>query len=200
MNVQLLNPGKPLLLALLVVTVASLTSISEAHAAIYKTTDAEGNVVFTDVPPKDDAKSVEIKQGNSYRPEVATPAAVAPAAEDEEDMAEDTPTAGYDKIAITSPAHDEALRENTGNISVSVALDPALNTAAGHRLQVLVDGQIAGEAPSATVSLQNIDRGTHSLIAQVIDANNSVLASSSAVVVHLQRYSILNNPRKQPKG
>ncbi len=195
MNVQLLNPGKPLLLALLVVTVASLTSISDAHAAIYKTTDAEGNVVFTDVPPKDDAKSVEITQGNSYRPEVATPAA-----EDEEDMAEDTPTAGYDKIAITSPAHDEALRENTGNISVSVALDPALNTAAGHRLQVLVDGQIAGEAPSATVSLQNIDRGTHSLIAQVIDANNSVLASSSAVVVHLQRYSILNNPRKQPKG
>lgn len=194
MNVKLLNPGKLLFLTLLLLTATGLAGLSSVHAAIYKTTNAQGNVVFTDVPPKDDAKSVEIRQGNSYRPEIATPTAAAPAAEDEEDSAEDTATAGYDKITITSPPHDEALRENTGNISVSVALDPALDTAAGHRLQVLVDGQVAGEAPSATVQLQNIDRGTHSLVAQVIDANNSVLASSSAVVVHLQRYSIITAP------
>lgn len=202
MYATILNTNRHLLLALLLVTAASLTWASSAQSAIYKTTDAEGNVVFTDVPPKDDAKSLELTQGNTYRPETPTPVNTAPVAADEADEnAEDVPAAGYNKIAITSPVHDEALRENAGNISVSVTMDPALDTSSGHRVQVLVDGQVAGEASSATVSLQNIDRGTHSLIAQVIDANNSVLASSSAVVVHLQRYSILNAPpRKQPKG
>jgi uncharacterized protein DUF4124 len=202
MYATILNPNRHLLVVLLLITAASLTWASSAQSAIYKTTDADGNVVFTDVPPKDDAKSVELTQGNSYRPATTTPANTAPVGADEaEENAEDVPAAGYDKIAITSPVHDEALRENTGNISVNVSMNPALDTSAGHRVQVLVDGQVAGEAASATVSLQNIDRGTHSLVAQVIDANNSVLASSDAVVVHLQRYSILNAPpRKTPKG
>jgi len=202
MYVKILNPNRLLLVAVLLATAASLTWASSAHTAIYKTTDADGNVVFTDVPPKDDAKSIELSQGNTYRPEAPTPANKAPVGADEADAdAEDAPAAGYDKIAITSPVHDEALRENTGNISVNVSMDPALDTSSGHRVQVLVDGQVAGEAAGSTVSLQNIDRGTHSLVAQVIDANNSVLASSDAIVVHLQRYSILNAPpRKKPKG
>ncbi|MCR9260029.1 MAG: DUF4124 domain-containing protein [Pseudomonadaceae bacterium] len=195
-----LNPDRHLLLALLLVIAAGLTWAPSAYSAIYKTTDADGNVVFTDVPPKDDAKSFELTEGNTYRPETPVPAIPAPVDVDEtqetEESAEEAPRAGYDKIAITAPADDEALRENTGNISVSVSMDPALDTSSGHRIQVLVDGQVAGEAPSATVSLQNIDRGTHSLVAQVVDANNNVLASSSAVVVHLQRYSILNAPGK----
>ena len=202
MYATLLNPNQLLLATLVLVTAVSLTWAPGAHTAIYKTTDADGNVVFTDVPPKDDAESLELIQGNSYRPETPAPASVVPVgAEDTAEDAEDMPAASYDKITITSPANDEAVRENTGNIAVNVSLNPALDTSSGHRVQVLVDGQVAGEAASATVSLQNIDRGTHSLIAQVIDANNSVLASSDAVVVHLQRYSILNAPpRKTPKG
>ena len=202
MYATLLNPNQLLLATLVLVTAVSLTWAPGAHTAIYKTTDADGNVVFTDVPPKDDAESLELIQGNSYRPESPAPASVVPVgAEDTAEDAEDMPAAGYDKITITSPANDEAVRENTGNIAVNVSLNPALDTSSGHRVQVLVDGQVAGEAASATVSLQNIDRGTHPLIAQVIDANNSVLASSDAVVVHLQRYSILNAPpRKTPKG
>ncbi|XOV84065.1 MAG: DUF4124 domain-containing protein [bacterium] len=201
MNAPLLHSDRPITLICLL-TIAFITWVSPVSAAIYKTTDAQGNVVFTDIPPRDNAQSVELTQGNLYQPALSSPAATpaSPDAQAEQDPAADAPSAGYDRIAITSPAHDESLRENTGNINVTVAMDPALDTSAGHRLQVLVDGQVAGEAPGATISLQNVDRGTHTLIAQVIDANNSVLASSDAVVVHLHRYSILNAPGKKPAG
>lgn len=168
--------------------------------AIYKTTDAQGNVVFTDVPPNDESKSIELINGNSYAP-AATPAVPTTNSNAaDEAPAEEMPAAGYNKVTITAPAHDQALRENTGNISVSVALDPALNVASGHRIRILLDGKVAADAASATVALQNIDRGTHTLVAEVIDASDAVLKASSPVIVHLQRYSILNQPpKKTPK-
>lgn len=204
MDAKLFNPGIFLALGIFWAVVATVIAIPETHAAIYKTTDAQGNVVFTDIPPRDDSKSVELTEGNLYRPPAsisttasssADPLTQVPEAEDE-----DLSFAGYDKLAITSPPHDQALRENTGNFNVTVAIDPGLHIEAGHRLRVLVDGKVAGEASGATVPLQNIDRGTHSLVAQVIDDTGTVLVSSSPVVVHLQRYSILNSPAKKPAG
>lgn len=197
----MMNVPAQITLAVTLIFALGLSIAPDSYAgAIYKTTDAQGNVVFTDVPPNDESKSIELIKENSYQP--ATPAAIPVTDSSSADAtpSEDIPAASYNKLTITAPAHDQALRENTGNISVSVALDPALNVADGHRVRVLVDGTVAAEAASATVSLQNIDRGTHTLVAEVIDASDAVLKASSPVIVHLQRYSILNQPpKKTPK-
>jgi hypothetical protein len=198
----MMNLHTQITLAATLIFVLGLFVAPYSHGgSIYKTTDAQGNVIFTDVPPNDESKSIELINGNSYQP--ATPAAV-PNPDNssaDETLPEDIPAASYNKLTITAPAHDQALRENTGNISVSVALDPALNVADGHRVRVLVDGAVAAEAASATVGLQNIDRGTHTLVAEIVDASDTVLKASSPVIVHLQRYSILNQPAKpKPAG
>ena len=49
-------------LALVVILVASLESV--AQQKVYKTTDAEGNSVFTDVPPKEGAEIVPLQSPN----------------------------------------------------------------------------------------------------------------------------------------
>lgn len=162
---------------------------SPALAAIYKTVDEDGNVVFTDVPPKDQSKAIEIDARNTYQPTplpaASTPAATATdGAETEEELA-----VNYESLRITSPADDEAVRENAGNVTISVSANPSLDVQQGHRVQILVDGSPLANAAATSVSLTNIDRGTHLLVAQILDADGQVLISSSPVTFHMLRYS-----------
>lgn len=163
---------------------ALLAGISPAlQAAIYKTVDKQGNVVYTDVPPEDGGAAMNIDRGNTYTP------AEAPADEATQfdAMVEVT---GYTELSITAPSHDQAVRENAGNLTVTVASAPALDPALGHQVQILLDGQKAATG-GTRVSLTNIDRGTHSLTARIIDANGEVLISSAPVTFHMLRYSRL---------
>jgi hypothetical protein len=50
----------------------------------------------------------------------------------------------YEAVQITTPAHDSTIRDNTGNVSVSASISPALRTGLGHKLQLYVDGQPFG--------------------------------------------------------
>ena len=174
---------------LLLALIACLTG-SPALAAIYKTVDEEGNVVFTDVPPKDQSKAIEIDAGNTYQP-APLPAAntPAPAAADEAETEEEL-TVNYESLQITAPADDEALRENAGNVTISVSANPSLDIEQGHAVQILVDGTPSTSAAATSLSLTNVDRGTHSLVAQILDADGQVLISSSPVTFHMLRYAV----------
>ncbi len=169
------------------------TQAGELRAQIYKTVDAQGNVVFTDVPPKDDGKAVKIDAGNTYKPAVpAVPAAV-PAPE--EAIEEDTNETSYDQLNITSPTADEPVRENAGNLTVTVAASPALDTSSGHTVQILLDGNVFASGASGLITLENVDRGTHQLAAQIVDADGTPLITSELVEFHMLRVSV--NQRKQ---
>jgi hypothetical protein len=64
----------------------------------------------------------------------------------------------------------------------------------------LLDNVPAGLASSAgedaTFALSNIDRGTHTLTAEVVDGNGSVVFTSNQSTFHLQRYSIITAPNR----
>jgi hypothetical protein len=98
----------------------------------------------------------------------------------------------YRIISITSPAQDEAVRENTGNLTVSFELAPSLRP--GDSLVLLFDGAIATEVQAVVpIDMKNIDRGTHQLELQVIErASNIKLQSSGVVSFTMLRHSILN--------
>ena len=182
------------LLALTPVIVASFLFAGSVHAEIYKTVDADGNVVFTDVPPKDQTKAVVLEIQNTYTPE----ASAAPQQNSErpgdardEEPEEEPAAVLYDHIAIVAPQHDAPVRENTGNVTVVVTSNPALDSSRGHSMQILVDGQIAASGQSNSVALTNLDRGTHQLTAQIVDGNGQVVVSSSPITFHMMRYSAL---------
>jgi len=101
---------------------------------------------------------------------------------------------GY-TISIIAPARDEFLRDNTGDVPVSAGLEPALNVAAGHRLQYYLDGQKQGEpTESSQIVIANVDRGGHNVAVAVVDSEGQEVTRSSPVQFHLQRQSI-NFPR-----
>lgn len=70
-------------------------------------------------------------------------------------------------------------------------------------IQLRMDGRPYGQPSSGlSFNLANVDRGTHTLAAVVMNANGEELAQSATIKFHLQRNSILLNPRTRnnPQG
>lgn len=174
-----------------------------AAGAIYRTVDEDGNVVFTDVPPKETSKAVKLDNHNDYTPPAAETAPRNTGGTgwlaDEDADQQDTAHPGYSSITIAHPGDDAAVRENAGNLTVTIESEPALDTNLGHSIEVLLDGESAATADGASVTLTNIDRGTHTLSANIVDSSGSVLGSSGTVTFHMLRYSQLNPPVKRAK-
>ena len=174
-----------------------LTTSTDVQARIYKTVDKDGNVVFTDVPPKDKSKAIEIGPGNVYqspKPASTTPRQRRRAEEtDSGDDIEQEPVVRYSTLQIVTPGEDEPVRENAGNLKVVVSMSPTLK--ANHSVRILLDGTVFATDRSTNIQLTNVDRGTHVLTAQIIDSDGTIIMTSSPTSFHMQRIS-LNSPAR----
>jgi len=165
-----------------------LILVPAVHAeTVYRSVDENGNTVFSDKPSKG-AETMEIPDAQTVKSPSAGKFHYQPPAR--------KPPPEYSSVAITSPDDDAAVRQNDGNITVQVAVRPDLQ--GQDQLQLLMDGKIVGSGSNTSFSLQNLNRGTHTLQAVVIGSSGKTLASSATVTFHLLRHSILNKP--PPKG
>lgn len=126
---------------------------------IYRTVDESGNVIFSDQKTPD-ADEVELRESNTLPAEaLETEYRIRFGAGDGEPERTETFTP-YRTLAVTSPANEEAIRANNGNITISVSVEPA--PLANHRVQVLMDGAVLQDIQGPTsISLENVDRGAH---------------------------------------
>ncbi len=170
-----------------IILLLALTGTS-ANAELYKRVDEQGNVTYGDQPG---GQATPVKPGGltTYSPPTRHTQPTAPPSSAETQKAADTPVTNYSGLTITSPAKDAVVRSNDGNISVKTQVTPAIDAKAGHQLVVVLDQKPLAKAPAAEALLKNIDRGTHTLRAQITDANGKVLAQSPEVTFHLQRGS-----------
>jgi len=101
----------------------------------------------------------------------------------------------YDKLTIIKPKSEENVRDNQGNVEVILTLKPNLNTTVDHKIQILLDGQVHGEpADSLEQSLKGVERGKHTVTAQVINEQGRVLIKSRPVSFYLKHASPLFHP------
>ncbi|MBF7142178.1 MULTISPECIES: DUF4124 domain-containing protein [Pseudomonas] len=157
---------------------------TQAEAQIYKSTDANGNTVYSEQPPAGRAsQKMELPPLNSVPMPKAKPAPVpvetAPAP---------VPTAAYTVLELTGIPGDGAIRANNGTFDVGVNLQPRL--AGGHLLQLVLD-DVAYGTPSNVPRLQlvNVDRGQHRLAVQVL-AGANVVQASTPVTISVLRVSV----------
>lgn len=166
-----------------------LLPAASASADLYKWKDEQGNTVYGDNPPK------HVKAERLTPPPLSTypgstagaqkPAATVRPAEGKDDVL-------YRQLSIASPGHDEAIRSNSGEVTVQVRSDPPLDTAAGHKIRVYLNGRSMATQPASTFTLTEVERGTHLLYAEVLDNAGKSLRKSEIVQFHLLRYSALN--------
>jgi len=161
---------RPLLCALWLLPLA-------AAAEIYKYVDDNGVTHYTDKPPIKGAKPAAlpplqtIPSSESVQSTTSTPA-------------EKKPPIDY-VLAIASPAPEQTFRDTTGEVSVSVSVQPAL--ADGYGLMYYVDGKAATAEPvgSTGFSLSGLERGAHAIAVALVDPDGEEVARAG-VNVHLK--------------
>lgn len=159
-----------LLLSLLTVTV---------QAQIYKWTDSQGNVHFSDKPHQG-AQEIELPEVQTYSP----PPVPQANANNQENGEEETDS--YESISITQPENEATLRNNQGLVNVSVELKPSLKT--GDKLQMIFDGQKLGAAQTTpNFIINNVYRGSHTIAVQVVNADGKVLMTSDSITIFMHR-------------
>lgn len=169
-----LLPG--LLLLLLVPTLSV--------AQIFKSTDAQGNVTYSDTPQQGStSEQVKLPQTNTLAAPQSPKATKKPSTSAEPNMEAVT----Y-KVAVTSPANETTFPMGPGNFSVTASVQPPLGD--DEQLQLFIDGTPSG-APQAANSwaLTNVFRGAHDLTVAVV-AKGKALATSDPVRVYVLRPSI----------
>lgn len=154
-----------------------LTCSISAHAELYKWVDDEGNINYSDQPPFKNAQQHTPSEITEI-PAVAVPAKPEPGTRN---STESKPAVTvYNQLSITSPTQNQTIRDNSGNITISLSVQPALNLKQGHSLTLLLDNQPAQENLTGnTVTLNNIDRGTHQISAVIKNKQGKTLKKAA---------------------
>lgn len=156
-----------------------------ATSSVYKSVDEDGNVAFSDVPPDSDSKAVEVLPANTFP--AAKPQSQ-PRSPRSQDSTTDEPS--YQSITITAPTNELAIRDNAGNVTISVSMEPSLDTTLGHRFRLVLDGKPLLDGTSSNFALANVDRGAHQVVVEAIDAEGNVLIASQPITFHMLRASV----------
>lgn len=164
--------------------------IITANAQIYKWTDSNGIVHFSDVPHSG-AKEIILPNVQS------TPSKASPPPASEEAAAE-KPVLEYKNIGISQPKAEATIRNNQGFVPVIVETEPELMK--GDLLQILFDGQEMGKPQNSKVfALDNVVRGSHTLAVQVMDKDGNILKTSETITIYMQRPRVGMVPGTRPR-
>ena len=160
-----------------------MLAVGSAHAGkIVKYTLSNGQVIYSDKPPPEatSGEEVTVEPLQTFKVPPAPPLEDSTAGKDEKQD-----DGGYQEFKVTSPANDAVIRDNGGNVRVSLSLSPGLR--GGHTIEVMMDGKSIGSGQGTSVTLTEVDRGTHTVQATVKDADGKEIARSNSVIFHLKR-------------
>lgn len=155
---------------------------------IYKTRGPGGEIIFSDQPSKD-AKEIVVPAGSTYT------------APDLPQFVPSTSTAktsrafNYTSFQITAPENDATILVDATAVTVQVNLQPGLQS--GHKLQFLYDGQVT-EASGLSYTYQDLERGSHTLQARVVDKADNEIQSTATVTIHVKRTIARNAIKPTP--
>ncbi|MGD2118403.1 MAG: DUF4124 domain-containing protein [Chromatiales bacterium] len=154
-----------------------------ANAEFYKWTDASGTVHYTDKRPQESGSEPVVLPKTMFYTPPSTASGTSGISPDK--LA--GPDAIYQRFEILRPVDGKTVRNNRGDVTVVVAIDPELS--ATHSLQLLLDGVVIGSTQTTSMLLQNVDRGTHRLQASIINGAGVVLLSARSISFELKQES-----------
>ena len=189
------GPGSDRLLImkrlLMILITPALAAGPVAASEIYRSTDADGNVVFTDERPSDDAEPVELDPLTTVKPVEGDPDDAATGSTGVTEDQPDMPANGISGIAIADPGNEKGIRHNGGNVPFRVALEPEGATLPrGHQVEIILDGERRGRSAITQVTDSPVERGPHTVRARIIDNAGQTTYESESVKFYLLRKAL----------
>jgi hypothetical protein len=184
----------------LLATFTMLGMLSTAQAQVYKTTDKDGNVVYTDQPPTPGAEPMQLRELSVVPvPEYAakTKAVQSAGLEPGEKADLGELRRGYRDFALTSPAAEQTFT-GTGNVA-TVAWETRFALQPGMSVIVHVDDQPLPPTTATVMTTPPLDRGTHTVRAELVDEQKRSIAKAGPVTFFVHQNTVLNNPNR-PRG
>jgi hypothetical protein len=112
-------------------------------------------------------------------------------------------SAGAAQIAILSPAQQDTIHDNSGNMVVKVKVEPPIDPRKGTLIRILLDSKPAApDSQGLSFTLEGVERGEHQLQALLIDPKGQTTAVSGTINFTMWQASVNAPPRKpkpQPK-
>lgn len=173
----MLGDMKTMLLLISLLLPASLLA-----ETVYRIVHPDGTVEFTD-DPRRGGEAIGVEPVPTVPAYVPTPSTRAVAPRPDQDAAD-----AYQSLRISSPQQDEVIWFDGSGVSVTVQVQPALQS--GHRIQLEMNGEMLGESTSGSFQIPTVYRGTHSLRASIRDAQGKVLKQSEPLSFHFRQHRI----------
>jgi hypothetical protein len=168
--------------------------VFSASAEVFTYVDAQGNRVFTDQPRPGNARRVPLTTSNRMP---ANPTGAAPLTAAQKPV--EPALFRYDMLRVLIPEPDATIRSSAGELIVSVTSEPGLQK--GHRYRLLLDGQATGEPGLSPVfPLSNVDRGSHNLAVEILDAEGRIVERTANQPFHMLRISLAQKRQVKPCG
>ena len=170
-----------------------LTQVVQAD--VYKSINADGEVEFSDVPGTG-SERVKLPEVSTYKPPPPKPSPASVSAAEV--------PAPYESFKVSAPDNEATIHDNEGIATLSLSLEPALLADSGHRIQYFLDGKPEGKPETGlSHTYRDIERGTHTLSATVVDVEGGAIISADPVTIYLHKASILHpnnllNPANKP--
>jgi len=175
----------------LLIFISLLCLAFSTNAAVYKHVDEHGNLIkYSDQPQKPGDKPLDLPKPAATSESQEQPRLRFTPVKPKESTGESQPVVTYAAVAIIKPENEESIRANGGMFPIELASQPELDATAGHRYVIVVDGEKHQESPVAKFNLINMDRGAHSISAEIHDKDDKVLTSSSSITVYVLRASV----------
>jgi len=166
--------------------------------SVYKGTDANGNVIFSDQPIQNGQK-IKVQPLSTYSP---TP--VPAENTDTQDNNKNVPVV-YE-LNIITPTNEQNFTNDIVHIEVQLAILPKLQ--AHDAVRLILNGQPFGEiAHATTFHLNNLSRGIYKLSAEIVSLEDpSTIKAHSDTITFFQQRSVDSNANgnmlapQAPKG
>ncbi|MFC1778275.1 DUF4124 domain-containing protein [Pseudomonadota bacterium] len=177
--------------------------VSPLAAEVYKIVDKDGNVTYTDKPPADGSKPMDLPPLSVIETPVygKTPrqeAEEAAAAGGTKEVPLRTLRNNFRDFAIISPLQEESVWRPEGPISIAWSSSNQLLE--GMRVQIFLDGQQQADTTAPMIPVSGLDRGEHTVTAQIKDTRNRTIATAEPITFYVRQPGLSNRVRPAPSG
>jgi hypothetical protein len=173
------------MIKLLLIVLISLTSINAfAQTEIYKYTDKDGNVHYSDQKPYEGAKQQNFKPLTIIKSVETEPVSNWRRSRHKEKFKEFK----FNNFEITSPLNNEALWGTAGKINASVFINGELPSK--YRIKFFLDELPQEKIKTNSQLITEIERGEHTLYATVIEAaTKKTIKTTPKITFHIKQHS-----------
>lgn len=156
----------------------------QAGTTVYKVKNPDGSVSYSDEPVENavkmDVEPVTTVPALQYKD---IPAAAKETVESK---------AAYTELDIVSPGHDTAFYSGNGVLNISTKLSPELKK--GHQYLFTLDGKTIATQSAGSLTVDLVDRGTHTVTVSVVDRQlKTLISAASTFTIHRPKISRPSN-------